>query len=76
MKDDVKAQTQQTTKFSMKINSIYTELKKQSLSYLNCFAYQAYDTTRIKKKIYTDFINRWVCPIYIIYYYKQHTMYS
>lgn len=64
--------------FSTQINSIsptFLYRKNQSVLF-ELFCYQAYDTTRIKKKIYTDFINRWVCPIYIIYYHKQHTMYS
>lgn len=37
---------------------LYTDLKTQAGSDLNCFAYQAYDNTRIKKRTYTDSINR------------------
>lgn len=43
----------------------YIDLKTQAHSDLNCFAYQAYDNTRIKKKTYTNVINKLVFPIYI-----------
>lgn len=52
-------------KFKVFHQPFYTNLKTQAQSDLNCFAYQADDNTRIKKKTYTDFINRLVCPIYI-----------